>query len=78
MRTRRAIFFAGADMDFEFNGQTALVTGASRGIGRAIARGLVLRRRRPAAAGARDFVLEFVDGLADQVRKFVHFGRSNA
>ena len=40
-------------MDFEFNGQTALVTGASQGIGRAIARGLSMQGVKVAAAARR-------------------------
>lgn len=53
-------------MDFEFNGQTALVTGASQGIGRAIARGLSLQGVKVAAAARRtDILRELADGIAE-------------
>jgi 3-oxoacyl-[acyl-carrier protein] reductase len=51
-------------MDFEFDGQTALVTGASQGIGRAIARGLACQGVKVAAAARRIDVLK---GLADEI-----------
>ena len=52
-------------MDFEFSRHTALVTGASRGIGRAIARGLALQGVKVAAAARRSHLLrELVDEVA--------------
>lgn len=54
-------------MDFEFNGQTALVTGASQGIGRAIARGLSMQGVKVAAAARRTEILrELADEIAER------------
>ena len=54
-------------MDFEFNGQTALVTGASQGIGRAIARGLSMQGVKVAAAARRTNILrELADEIAER------------
>jgi len=54
-------------MDFEFNGQTALVTGASQGIGRAIARGLSMQGVKVAAAARRtDILRELADEIAER------------
>ena len=54
-------------MDFEFNGQTALVTGASQGIGRAIARGLAMQGVKVAAAARRtDILRELADEIAER------------
>lgn len=54
-------------MDFEFNRHTALVTGASRGIGRAIARGLALQGVKVAAAARRGHLLrELVDEVVQR------------
>src|SRR5450631_3261661 len=52
-------------MDFEFKGHTALVTGASQGIGRAIARGLASQGVKVAVAARRtDLLRELVDDVA--------------
>ena len=54
-------------MDFEFNGQTALVTGASQGIGRAISRGLSMQGVKVAAAARRtDILRELADEIAER------------
>jgi 3-oxoacyl-[acyl-carrier protein] reductase len=53
-------------MNFDFNGQTALVTGASQGIGRAIARMLAAQGVRVAMAARRIDLLEAL--RADIVR----------
>src|SRR5688500_6959529 len=47
-------------MDFEFDNHTALVTGASQGIGRAIAKGLAGQGVRVAMAARRTDILEKV------------------
>lgn len=49
-------------MNFDFNGQTALVTGASQGIGRAIARMLAAQGVRVAMAARRIDLLEALRG----------------
>lgn len=52
-------------MDFEFKGHTALVTGASQGIGRAISRGLASQGVKVAVAARRtDLLRELVDDVA--------------
>ena len=54
-------------MDFEFNGQTALVTGASQGIGHAIARGLSMQGVKVAAAARlTDILRELADEIAER------------
>lgn len=54
-------------MDFEFNGHTALVTGASQGIGRAIARGLSMQGVKVAVAARRtDLLRELIDEIAER------------
>ncbi|HWI16094.1 MAG TPA: SDR family oxidoreductase [Burkholderiales bacterium] len=56
-------------MDFDFNGHTALVTGASQGIGRAIAKTLAAQGVRVAMAARRVALLE---ALRDDVRRAGH------
>ena len=53
-------------MDFEFTDHTALVTGASQGIGRAIAKGLAAQGVKVAMAARRTEILEEV---AAEIRK---------
>jgi 3-oxoacyl-[acyl-carrier protein] reductase len=52
-------------MDFEFKGHTALVTGASQGIGRAIAKGLAAQGVRVAMAARR---VELLEKVASDIR----------
>ncbi len=56
----------GATMDLQLVGKTALVTGASMGIGRAIARGLAAEGVKVAAAARRRPLL---DELAEQIER---------
>lgn len=53
-------------MDLQLSGKTALVTGASRGIGRSIAFGLAREGARVAVAARRKNLL---DELADEIKK---------
>jgi 3-oxoacyl-[acyl-carrier protein] reductase len=56
--------YRGDGMDFEFDGHTALVTGASQGIGRACAKGLAKQGVRVAMVARRR---DLLDALASEI-----------